>query len=174
MKSLIIGVSDCVVCAEPDAALVTYALGSCIAVSAYDPVRRAGALLHFMLPDSDLDRDKAQANPYMFADSGIRTLLKLVSQGGSNPRKCTWRVAGGAQVLDAGDSFQIGKRNYLAAKKILWKEGLLVAAEAVGGAVSRTVRLDLASGNFWIREGGGPEIMLTKSSHGGSLCLSAC
>jgi chemotaxis protein CheD len=173
MKNLIVGVSDCLVSDEADATLVTYALGSCIAVSAYDPARRSGAMLHFMLPDSNLDQNKAKLNPYMFADSGIQTLLRLVSQRGSNPRKCTWRVVGGAQVLDGHGTFQIGKRNYLAAKKLLWKEGLLVAAEAVGGDVSRTVRLDLASDDFWIREGGGQETMLTKNSHGGLICLSA-
>ena len=71
------------------------------------------------------------------------------------------RLAGGAQVLDSQGVFQIGKRNYLAARKILWKAGILIAAEAVGGEVSRTIRLELASGRLWIREGGGVERELT-------------
>ena len=67
------------------------------------------------------------------------------------------RLAGGAQVLDSQGVFQIGKRNYLAARKILWKAGILIAAEAVGGEVSRTTRLEVATGRMWIREGGGVE-----------------
>ena len=61
---------------------------------------------------------------------------------------------GGAADLDGQALFQIGRRNYLAARKLLWKEGLLVAAEVVGGEVSRTVRLEVATGKTWIREGG--------------------
>ena len=67
------------------------------------------------------------------------------------------RLAGGAQVLDRQGVFQIGKRNYLAARKILWKAGVLISAEAVGGEVSRTIRLDLGTGRLWIREAGGVE-----------------
>jgi chemotaxis protein CheD len=58
-------------------------------------------------------------------------------------------------VLDNEGVFQIGKRNYLAARKILWKAGILISAEAVGGEVSRTTRLEVATGQMWIREAGG-------------------
>ena len=67
------------------------------------------------------------------------------------------RLAGGAQVLDGDGVFQIGKRNYLAARKILWKAGILISAEAVGGEVSRTTRLEVGTGRMWVREGGGLE-----------------
>lgn len=58
-------------------------------------------------------------------------------------------------MLDTQGTFQIGKRNYLAARRILWKAGLLIRGEAVGGEVSRTTRLEVASGRMWIREGAG-------------------
>ena len=60
-------------------------------------------------------------------------------------------------MLDSHGIFQIGKRNYLAARSILWKAGLLIGAEAVGGEVSRTTRLEVSSGRMWIREGAGTE-----------------
>jgi chemotaxis protein CheD len=173
VKTIVIGVSDCQVSGQPDSVLVTYALGSCIAISACDPQSKVGGLLHFMLPESSLDAAKARQNPSMFGDSGIQLLIQMLKQKGLNPRRCTWTVTGGAQVLDGQGTFQIGKRNYLAAKKLLWKEGLLISGEAVGGEVSRTVRLELDSGKFWIREGGGREMVLTKNSHGASLWRSA-
>ena len=137
--------------------LVTYALGSCIAVTLYDPASKVGGMLHFMLPESALDAQKAQQNPYMFADTGIKALLDAVRAGGAQPKRMVVRLAGGAQVLDGEGVFQIGKRNYLAARKILWKAGILISAEAVGGEVSRTTRLELATGRMWVREGGGIE-----------------
>ncbi len=74
------------------------------------------------------------------------------------------RLTGGAQVLDSQGVFQIGKRNYLAARKILWKAGILIAAEAVGGEVSRTMRLEVGTGRMWVREGGGIERELARAS----------
>ena len=154
VKSLIVGISDCKVSRDAEAVLVTYALGSCIAVALYDPITKLGGMLHYMLPESSLDANKAQQNPFMFADTGIARLLEALKAGGGDPRRMVVRLAGGAQVLDNNGTFQIGKRNYLAAKKILWKAGVLIAAEAVGGDVSRTTRLELGSGKMWIREAG--------------------
>lgn len=157
VKPLVVGISDCKVSREIDSMLVTYALGSCIAVAMYDPAVKIGGLLHYMLPESSLDAAKAQQNPFMFADTGIARLIEALTAGGAMPRRMTVRLAGGAQVLDSEGVFQIGKRNYLAARRILWKAGILIAAEAVGGEVSRTTRLELATGRMWVREGGDVE-----------------
>lgn len=157
MSSLVVGISDCKVSQDSESILVTYALGSCIAVTMYDPVSKVAGMLHYMLPESSLDAAKAQKNPCMFADTGIRALLDAVKAGGAQPRRMVVRLTGGAQVLDGEGVFQIGKRNYLAARKILWKAGILIAAEAVGGEVSRTVRLEVGTGRMWLREGGGIE-----------------
>ena len=157
MSAVVVGISDCKVSADQSAVLVTYALGSCIAVTMYDPLSKVAGMLHYMLPESAIDAAKAQNNPAMFADTGIRALLEALKAGGANPRRMLVRLVGGAQVLDGDGVFQIGKRNYLAARKILWKAGILIAAEVVGGEVSRTVRLEVGTGRLWLREGGGIE-----------------
>jgi len=151
---MIVGISDCKVSGDRDAVLTTYALGSCVAVMVHDPVASVAGMLHYMLPEASLDRTKAETNPFMFADTGISGLLQKVCEGGANRRRLVVRIAGGAQVLDGHDLFQIGKRNYLAARKLLWKAGVLVSAERVGGASSRTVRLEVATGRVWVREDG--------------------
>jgi chemotaxis receptor (MCP) glutamine deamidase CheD len=40
-------------------------------------------------------------------------------------------------------------------RKLLWKAGLLLQAEAIGGDHSRTVRLEIGSGRFWLQEAAG-------------------
>jgi len=155
MKTLVIGISDCQVSDQPDSELVTYALGSCIAVSLWDPLRRIAGLLHFMLPESSMDSQKATATPCMFADTGIEQLFRAAAEKGADRRRLVVRLAGGAQVLDPQGVFNIGKRNYQAARKMLWKLGILIASEAVGGEVSRTVRLINEDGRFRVREGNG-------------------
>lgn len=166
MTSVVVGVSDCRFSEHPDTILVTYALGSCIAVSIYDPGLKMGGLLHYMLPESSPHGQKGQQNPFMFADSGIAAMLRTLTQKGLNPRRAVVKLAGGARVMDAANVFEIGKRNYLAAKKILWKEGVLIAGEAVGGEVSRTVRLDVTTGRFFVRESGGGDFELTDARKG--------
>ncbi|HEX4808717.1 MAG TPA: hypothetical protein VH325_07305 [Bryobacteraceae bacterium] len=99
-----------------------------------------------MLPESSLDRQKAQQRPFMFADTGIPALFNAAYAAGAQKKRLVVRVIGGAQVLDSQGVFNIGKRNYLACKKILWSAGVLIHAEEVGGSISRTVRLDMATG----------------------------
>ncbi|MBZ5590872.1 MAG: chemotaxis protein CheD [Acidobacteriia bacterium] len=157
MSSLVVGVADCQVSNDCEGTLVTYALGSCIAIAIHDAAAGVGGLLHFMLPESAIDPVKAQANPYMFADSGVPLLFRTAYKHGADKRRLTVRLAGGAQVMDDKGVFNIGKRNYLAVRKILWKAGVLVHGEAVGGETSRTVRLEVGTGRFWLRTAGQPE-----------------
>jgi chemotaxis protein CheD len=143
---VVVGIGDCKVTDEP-VEMVTYALGSCIAVVIWDPVARVGGLLHFMLPESAVDRDtQGRANPYRYADTGTPLLFRAAYEKGAEKRRLVVRLAGGANVVDAGGVFNIGRRNYAAVRKILWKAGVLVHGEDVGGAVSRTVRLEVATG----------------------------
>jgi chemotaxis protein CheD len=151
MSTVVVGMADCKTSQDPDGVLITYALGSCVAVAIHDRVAKVGGMLHFMLPESSLDPAKARQRPYMFADTGIPMLFREAYRLGAEKRRLVVRLAGGAQVMDDGGVFNIGKRNYLAARKILWKAGVLVEAEDVGGNDSRTVRLEMSTGTFWMR-----------------------
>ena len=151
MSQLVVGVGDCRVSNDPESVIVTYALGSCVALTVHDPVAGVGGLLHFMLPESAIDRTKAQQNPYMFADTGIPRLFHSAYELGAEKRRMVVTASGGAQVLDPNGVFQIGKRNCLALRKILWKAGVLVHAEDLGGQDSRTVHLEVSSGRVSLR-----------------------
>jgi chemotaxis protein CheD len=157
MTPLVVGVADCQISGDEGTVLVTYALGSCIAVAIHDPLTRVGGLLHFMLPESSIDRAKAEQNPYMFADTGIPLLFRRAYGSGAEKRRLVVWISGGAQVMNDGGVFDIGRRNHLAVRKILWRAGVLIHAEDVGGTVSRTVRLEVASGRCWLREAGAAE-----------------
>ena len=157
MSSVVVGVADCQISKDSKSTLITYALGSCIAIAIHDALAGVGGLLHFMLPESNIDPAKAALNPYMFADTGIPMLFRNAYEHGADKRRLTVRLAGGAQVMDDNGVFNIGKRNYLAVRKILWKAGVLIHGEDVGGGSSRTVRLEVGSGRFWLRTGGQPD-----------------
>ena len=160
MSVVTVGIADCRISNAPDDLLITYALGSCIGISIYDPIARVGGLLHYMLPESGIDPEKASANPFIFADTGIPLLFRRSYEQGAEKRHLVVNVAGGAQVMDEAGVFNIGKRNALALRKILWKAGVLIHSEALGGSVSRTVRLEMQTGRVWLRTEGLQEIQM--------------
>ncbi len=154
MKTLVVGMADCSVSDDSSAILVSYALGSCVAVAIYDSVARVGGLLHFMLPGPGTDAAKAAANPFMYAETGLPKLLQQAYSLGAHKNRLVLWLAGGAQIMDHNGAFNIGKRNHTSVRNLLWKLGIPIHAESVGGVKSRTVGLELRDGRFWVREEG--------------------
>src|SRR5580704_17417168 len=145
MEQIVVGMADCRIGDAPDQVLATYALGSCIGLAIHDAEAGVGGLLHFMLPDSALYQGGKRENPWMFADTGIPKMIEGLCACGASKRRLTVRAAGGASVMDPENIFDIGRRNCLAMRKILWKAGVVVHGEAVGGVRARTVRLEITS-----------------------------
>ena len=151
MADQIVGISDLRVSNNFEDVLITYALGSCIGVAVYDPKVKVGGLLHFMLPDSSLDAEKAKDIPAMFADTGIPLLFKSCYKLGAEKKRMTVKVAGGASILDDVDYFRIGQKNITAFRKIFWKNNVLIDGEDTGMNYNRTIRLRIDTGTVMVR-----------------------
>lgn len=147
------GVSDLKVSDNHEDTLITYSLGSCLGLSLYDPVTRVGGLLHTMLPLSKISPEKCEENPFMFTDTGVQAFLQDLFARGARRNNLIAKVAGCAQIQDTKGYFKIGERNYAVLRKILWRNEIMIAAEDVGGSISRTVSLEIATGRTWIRSG---------------------
>jgi chemotaxis protein CheD len=151
---LVCDIADMVVSNHPEDLLVTYSLGSCVGVVLYDPAVRVGGMVHCMLPLSRIDEEKAERKPSMFVDTGLVRLLQTLFDMGLRKSSAKVTVAGGSRVLDDRNLFRIGERNYAIVRKVLWKNGMMINAEDVGGNVSRTLRCDMSTGRVWIKSGG--------------------
>jgi chemotaxis protein CheD len=150
----IIGVGDLAVSKERGTELVTYSLGSCIGILIHDAAACVGGLLHLMLPDSNLNQERAQRQPAVFADTGLPSLFKQAYALGAKKGRMRVVVVGGSQVMDSAGHFNIGKRNYAAVRKIFWRNNVLIDKEDVGGNVNRTVSLEIGSGRIWMKING--------------------
>jgi chemotaxis protein CheD len=150
-KTLVVDIADMAVSKDQDSLLITYSLGSCIGLSIWDPVAKVGGLLHYMLPESTISPDKAQSNPYMFADLGIPLLFKKAYSLGADKKRIIVKAAGAAQLMDAKGIFNIGKRNHLALRKILWRNNVIIEKEDVGGVEGRTMKLEIATGRVMMK-----------------------
>ena len=154
MSALTVDISDIKLSTDPADMIVTYALGSCIAVLVHDPVRVAGGMIHYMLPLSETSPEKAKAKPAMFADTGIPLLFQSMYKLGCRKQDLVVKVAGGGALYDDKGIFSIGKRNYTILRKMFWKSGVIISAEDVGGARSRTVRLHVGTGRCTVSSQG--------------------
>ncbi len=160
MKQTVVGIADMKVSGCETESLITYSLGSCIGVVIYDPAVKVGGMLHFMLPDSAKSREKAALKPYMFADTGVPALFKAAYQLNAVKSRIRVYLAGGAEILDQKGFFNIGKRNLMALKKMLFKNNVIIRKQYVGGNVNRTVRIEIATGDVYIRTSGSKEIRI--------------
>jgi chemotaxis protein CheD len=145
-QRVVIGVGDMAVSNNSIVTLSTYALGSCVGVIVYDPISKAGGILHLMLPDSTISPDKAAKQPAMFADTGLPLLFKALAGVRAERSRMRIFVAGGASVLNGADPFKIGERNSGAVDRFLKANGFSIAGRDLGGNVNRTVHLEVGSG----------------------------
>lgn len=152
----IVGVADMKISDNEGDVLLTYALGSCLGITAYDPVARVGGMIHVMLPLSAVDPERALDNPYTFVDTGVNKLLVECYGAGASKQRMIITAAGGASVQEEEeeDYFKIGKRNFIALRKLIWKNELLLRAYDVSGNSSRTMLLEIGSGEVTVKVNG--------------------
>lgn len=131
--------------------LMAVGLGSCVAITLYDPRQRVGGLAHVLLPDPSVARDAS--NPARFASEVVPLLLDAMrAQGGRPPYLA--RLAGGAALFGAmlGTSAgQMGERNIKASRSALDVAGIAIAAEETGGQAGRSVSLDVSTGELTVK-----------------------
>lgn len=157
---VIVDISELVVTSDPNDVLITFALGSCVGVMLYDPVVHVAGMIHYMLPLSSINPEKAVTKPAMFADTGVPLLFRSVYARGGKKERLVVRVAGGGQIYDDQGTFDIGRRNVTILRKMLWKSNVLISAEDVGGGKSRTVYLWARSGRCLVKSPRNEELEL--------------
>ncbi len=145
---IMLGIGDLGASRKPGEVVRTLALGSCVAVIMLDPKTRTVGMDHVALPESKIGLAKAKELPGYFADTGVKALIHAMQRAGAdrNVRGYIVKLAGGANVADPNNTFNIGKRNVLAIKKSLWQFGMGPRREDVGGRISRSVSVEVDTG----------------------------
>lgn len=141
------------VSSNPDDILISYALGSCLGLAIYDPVARIGGLIHSKVPIARQARPEIGGGPAICADQGATLLLQALFDAGARKSRLIVSVAGCGNPVKA-ITHDIGTRNYTIARKVLWKNGLFIHAEDVGGEKPRTITLNIGNGDVEISSRG--------------------
>ncbi len=124
--------------------LVSSALGSCVAVTLHDPVKKIGGLAHIMLPAQMRLNGEQPAGK--FVDMAIPAMLEQMKGSGALRARMVAKIVGGAQMFADDSLASIGDRNVIAAKSLLDRLQIRVAAEDCGGNYARTIEFHTSNG----------------------------
>jgi chemotaxis protein CheD len=149
----VIGIGELSVSTAASMRITTHAVGSCIAVCVFDPAAHVAGMLHFLLPEASINPERARTNPAVFADTGIPLLFQQAYRHGLTKHRAIVKLVGGADMAHTTGAFNTGKRNLLAARGLLWRNGVFVAAEDVGGTEARTVHMSVDDGRLQVISG---------------------
>ena len=136
--------------AAADVLTTSTPVGSCVAVCLWDPTSGVGGLLHFLWPDSKLNPEQAEHTPACYADTGVRLLFEQAGLMGADKGRCRVRLVGGAEIPDRAEADRWAKRNLLAVRSVLWRNGVFLEGEEVGGTKARRATLTLSNGEVLV------------------------
>lgn len=138
--------------------LKSAAIGSCLAIVAYDAVKGVGGIAHVMLPGrAPVKREPGERTRY--AADAIDTIVNKMARLGSKTDDIEVVLVGAGNILKREDD-TICKDNIESALELLGEKGLKVRAKAVGGTSRRSVCLDVERGIVFYSEGNGSEMEL--------------
>lgn len=150
--SIVVGLGEIWVTRNPNAVLVTFGLGSCVAVCVYDPEAKVAGMMHVVLPSGNSTLNGR--SPGKYADSGTPLLIQRMENLGAVRPRIVAKIAGGAKVVHGAASeslMDIGQKNIEAVKKALEREGVTIGAFDTGGVHGRSVWLKTKSGLMMVR-----------------------
>lgn len=151
MNSIVVGIAEYKFAQSPDR-LITYGLGSCVAIALYSSEYGLGCMAHIMLPFAY--QDERGNTPGKFADSAVAIMVHEMELRGIVPSRIVGKIAGGADMFAGqfkGPGRRIGTRNTMAARKTLDKFGIRLVAQDVGGSAGRSVEFICESGLISVR-----------------------
>jgi len=149
MQIVTVGSGGFEVSSDPDVVLVTKSVCPSLAIATYEPAARVGGVLNFEMPDSSVDPDRAKHQPGLFADTGISRLIEEVCRRGAQKPRLQTHLTGGTPADAPAADITSVKRNYLAARKMLWKQGVVISSQSFLQATATTAGVQIGTGAPW-------------------------
>lgn len=136
--------------AAPPTRLVSYSLGSCVAIALYHRRTHVGGMAHVMLPESE---SASPGLPAKFANQALQPLIAEMEKLGADRRYLVAKLAGGASLfgMQDGGAPSMGERNVAAVKESLARARIRVLAADTGGDFARTVTFSTKDGSLKVR-----------------------
>ena len=134
------------------------AIGSCIAVAAYDQKRKIGAMAHIMLPGRSPEKFQERTK---YAADAIAEMLAQITAAGSSKNDIEVCMVGGGNVLKKEDD-TICTSNIKSVTELLTEQDIPIRGKIVGGMERKGIFLDIEKGAVSYTEGDGSKRLLWK------------
>lgn len=135
------------------AARVHTLLGSCVAITLWNPSRRIGGMCHFLLPN----RVRAPGMPRdgRFGEESLEMLVEALTKAGTKPQDYTVHLYGGADTMSdtQGIKLNVGERNIEQGWTLIDRYGFNLENVDVGDHVPRNVSMTFHDGEVVMRRG---------------------
>jgi chemotaxis protein CheD len=131
---------------------ISTVLGSCVSTCLWDPVERIGGMNHFMLPGGPADAASPWAVSARFGVYAMEVLINRMVRLGADRRRFVAKVFGGARVVQAFETLDVGAKNSEFVLEFLREEDIQVLAQDLQGVSPRKVHFFPATGKVQMRK----------------------
>jgi len=123
-------------------------LGSCVAVTMWNPRLRIGCICHAILPLSQ----GHGSEPLKYVDSSIQSMLHLLARHSSRRPELEVKVFGGASIRRLAPNHRsVGRQNVDVALALLRDEGFTLRTSDTGGTAGRKLIFYTATGEVFVK-----------------------
>lgn len=129
-------------------------LGSCVSITLWHPLRRVGAMSHFLLTVGENEQVVHLSGRY--CEGALDLMLTDLRKLGIAPEECQAKIFGGSMMfpdIERDDAKNIGRRNGETAERLLRMHNIPVVSESLFGVGHRHIIFNVKTGDVWVRVG---------------------
>jgi chemotaxis protein CheD len=119
-------------------------VGTCVAVCLWDSKLKYGGMNHFLHPRTSTPE---QATP-RYGNVATAALVRIMEEAGCKRGDLVAQILGGGAPEGSTDAELTGARNVKAARDVLDRKGIRIAAEDTGGTMGRKIVFDTGTGEL--------------------------
>ena len=136
-----------------DPLLVTTLLGSCVAVTMYNPRLRLGAICHALLPKCRREQTCSQVETGKYVECAIGALLSELATRGVLNSEIEAKLFGGSDMFDSdeGGRYGVGRQNQEMALRLLGEAEVKVVTRDLGGPRGRKIIFRTDTGEVFLK-----------------------
>lgn len=147
-----IGIGEYVITNAVNEVVITHALGSCVAVILHCPKSKYTAMAHVVLPKRESDYSVTIKKEAYYASDIVPKMINFFIDRPNCDRKSLKVMMVGGAEAKSNDLFHIGQKNVDEVRQILNDHHLSFDDSEVLGRFSRSVQIDVGSGEVVIKK----------------------
>lgn len=129
-------------------------LGSCVSITLWHPIKRIGAMSHFLLPTRGISGPSHPLDA-RYGDEALQLMLNELKHMGIAASQCQGKIFGGGNMFPKqfkSNRVTVGQRNGEAALEMLARHDIPIISESLFGIGHRQIVFDVSNGDVWCHQ----------------------